>query len=196
MILRLNNLITYPSCRLASGEAPAPGRRDGAWGVGDKTRVNILSFDEWRKERDTSGHRETTEAGREVKTRPQSGGNGKTRSIICQFRSSVIHSPSRLLTTSSHRLSLSRVLRLFRWPLHLTRTNLNKWKTVTRNWVRWDGNGNGQETRSPSSPAVPPSLKGSVRFGRDDDEAKEEETRPTEPEDFTDNRLLQRIIDH
>ena len=31
---------------------------------------------EWRKERDTSGHRETTEAGREVKTRPQSGGNG------------------------------------------------------------------------------------------------------------------------
>lgn len=29
-ILRLNNLITYPSCRLASGEAPAPGRRDGA----------------------------------------------------------------------------------------------------------------------------------------------------------------------
>lgn len=26
---------------------------------------------EWRKERDTSGHRETTEAGREVKTRPR-----------------------------------------------------------------------------------------------------------------------------
>lgn len=50
---------------------------------------------EWRKERDTSGHRETTEAGREVKTRPQSGGNGKTRSIICQFRSSVIHSVHR-----------------------------------------------------------------------------------------------------
>lgn len=24
-------------------------------------------------------------------------------------------------------------------PLHLTRTNLNKWKTVTRNWVRHEG---------------------------------------------------------